>query len=142
MAGGIPEGFDAGDAVNYHYDKFPPHIQEYNRLIKPLSAASAALARFDQMLKGMHNSELLLAPLRGQEAVVSSRIEGTISTLDEVLRYEAEHEEGEEIASHQYRSEAIEVSLYSRAMRYAQKSMKEGQPLSNWLIDRSRGSSA
>ena len=44
----------------------------------------------------MHNSEILLAPLRSQEAVVSSRMEGTISTLDEVLRYEAEKESEED----------------------------------------------
>jgi len=37
------------------------------------------------MLKGMHNSEILLAPLRGQEALASSRMEGTFSTLEEVL---------------------------------------------------------
>jgi hypothetical protein len=47
------------------------------------------------MLKGMHNSEILLAPLRNQEAVISSRMEGTISTMDEILQYQAENEEGE-----------------------------------------------
>ena len=52
--------------------------------------ATAALARYDQMLRGLHNSGLFVTPLRGQEAVVSSRMEGTISTLDEVLLLEAE----------------------------------------------------
>src|SRR5215207_10734114 len=96
---------DLSSAVDYHYDRFPPTIGNYNRLIKPLSSAAAALARYDQMLKGMHNSEILLAPLRSQEAVVSSRMEGTISTLDEVLIYEADHEDSDgEAPESQYRS--------------------------------------
>ena len=76
---------DLSEAVRYHDGQFPPALPDYRALMKPLSAASAALARYDQMLKGMHSSDILLAPLRSQEAVVSSRMEGTISTLD-VLR--------------------------------------------------------
>lgn len=135
MAETQPSDLDLSSAVGYHYERFPPKSLDLAKLIQPLSAASAALARYDQMLKGLHNSEILLAPLRSQEAVVSSRMEGTISTLDEVLRYEADkEEEGDGEASKNYRSEAIEVHLYSRAMKLAQQSMKEGQPLSSWLI--------
>ena len=54
-------------------------------------AATDALARYDQMLKGLHNNEIFLAPLRNQEAVLSSRMEGTISTMDEILQLEAEY---------------------------------------------------
>lgn len=128
-----PSGFDLGQAVQYHYDRFPPSQLDYARLISPVARASVALARYDQMLKGMHSSDILLAPLRSQEAVVSSRMEGTISTLDEVLRYEAEQEEAE-ASPHRHRSEAVEVYLYSRSMSMAQASMKRGQPLSAWLI--------
>lgn len=125
---------DFSEAVDYHYDQFPPQVIDAGRLIMPLASASAALARYDQMLKGMHNSEILLAPLRNQEAVVSSRIEGTISTLDEILRYEAEQEEGAETPSDHYRSETVEVYLYGRALTYAQKSIEQGAPLSSFLI--------
>lgn len=126
--------FDLTDAVQYHYDKFPPVDIDTMRLIKPLSSASAALARYDQMLKGMHNSEILLAPLRNQEAVVSSRMEGTISTLDEVLRYEADREEDETTDPNHYRTEAVEVFLYSRALTQAQHAIENGTPISPWLI--------
>ena len=130
-----PAGFDLSGAVHYHAGKFPPKIENYSSLIKPLAQASAALARYDQMLKGMHNSNILLAPLRSQEAVISSRMEGTVSTLDEVLRLEAEQEEeGEAAAQGNARTEAVEVLLYSRAMKMAQESIKDGQPISNWLI--------
>jgi Fic family protein len=100
-----------------------------------ITAAAAALARYDQMLKGMHNSEILLAPLRSQEAVVSSRMEGTVSTLDEVLRYEADQEEEDgNPDSRNYRHEAIEVYLYGRAMKLAQAAVQEGQPISSHLL--------
>ena len=108
------------NAVYYHNDQFPPSNIDYRRLVQPLSAASAALARYDQMLRNMHNSEILLAPLRRQEAVVSSRMEGTISTLDEVLRYEADQGDDNQRENYQYRTEAVEVFLYHRAMQKAQ----------------------
>ena len=127
---------DFNDAVDYHYDQFPPDKIDANRIIMPLASAASALARYDQMLKGMHNSEILLAPLRSQEAVVSSRMEGTVSTLDEILRYEAEQEESADSPNDHdhYRSETIEVHLYSRALTYAQKSIEQGAPLSSFLI--------
>ncbi len=126
--------YDLSHAVTYHYDKFPPENIDYTALIKPLAAATAALARYDQMLMSMHNSSLLLAPLRRQEAVISSRMEGTVSTLDEVLQYEADHGDDNDLAGGSARSEAIEVYLYSAAMRRARDSIKQGQPISGWLI--------
>lgn len=123
---------DLSEAVNYHYGRFPPTGLDAAKLLVPLANASQALARYDQMLKTMHNSEILLAPLRNQEAVVSSRMEGTISTLDEVLQYQADHEEDGVPENH--RTEALEVSLYGLAMRRAQHAMQEGQPLSEYLI--------
>ena len=125
---------DLTNAVDYHYGRFPPPLENIGTLLKPLLAASAALARYDQALRTMHNGEFLLAPLRGQEAVVSSRMEGTISTLDEVLRYEADADNDEEQAKSSSRSEAVEVALFSRAMKMAQQSMAEGQPLSPYLL--------
>lgn len=125
---------DTKDAVNYHYDRFPPIITDFSRIIRPLSRAAASLARYDQMLKNMHSSDLLLAPLRSQEAVVSSRMEGTVSTLDEVLRYEADQEDADAAEIGTYRGEAVEVFLYSHAMRQAQSSIKAGVPLSTWIV--------
>ena len=75
------------------------------------------MARFDQMLKNPHNTKILLAPLRNQEAVISSRIEGTISTMDEILQYEADHE-GEDTAT--AKADVIETILYQRALKNGQ----------------------
>lgn len=93
----MTQELDLKSAVEYHYGQFPPTDIDYSKLMQPLSSASAALARYDQMLKNMHNSEILLAPLRRQEAVISSRMEGTVSTLDEILRYEADREDEDNI---------------------------------------------
>jgi Fic family protein len=132
----MPNDLDLSEAVRYHYDQFPPTLEqlETGKLIKPLSAAAAALARYDQMLKTMHNNELLLAPLRSQEAVVSSRMEGTVSTLDEVLRFEADYGGDEGKYDIRYRSEAVEVFLYQRALGRAQGAIQEGAAVSEHLM--------
>ncbi|MBB6065791.1 Fic family protein [Pseudoxanthomonas broegbernensis] len=125
---------DISQAVHYHLDKFPPAGLDYARLMPGLLGATAALARYDQMLSGLHNSELFLAPLRGQEAVVSSRMEGTISTLDEILQLEAEFDDDDAGASLEYRSDAIGTALYRRALNTAQQRMEQGQPLTESLL--------
>ncbi|EAY56051.1 MAG: probable filamentation induced by cAMP protein Fic [Leptospirillum rubarum] len=54
-----------------------------------MGQANAVLARYDGLLQGIINPEVLLSPLTTQEAVLSSKIEGTQATLDEVLEHEA-----------------------------------------------------
>jgi len=121
------------NAVDYHYDKFPPEKLDYGIFISQIIKATDALARYDQMLKNLHNSEILLAPLRNQEAVISSRMEGTISTMDEILKYEADIGNDDE-NSPNVRSEVIETLLYRRALYSAQKSLESGYPLSQSLV--------
>jgi len=125
---------DISQAVHYHIGQFPPAALDYGRLMPGLLGATAALARYDQMLQGLHDSELFLAPMRGQEAVVSSRMEGTISTLDEILQLEAEFGDDDEAAQQEFRSDALETALYRRALNTAQARMEQGQPLSESLI--------
>jgi len=121
------------NAVYYHQGKFPPEKLDYTKFMEPLLKATDALARYDQMLKNMHNSEILLAPLRNQEAVISSRMEGTISTMDEILQYEAEHEM-DQPSGGEVRSDVIETVLYQRSLHSAQLQMESGYPLSSSLI--------
>ncbi|HIB8179039.1 TPA: Fic family protein [Elizabethkingia anophelis] len=119
--------YNLSNAVKYHYGKFPPQEVGYSLFIQELVRATDALARFDQMLKNLHNTEILLAPLRNQEAVISSRIEGTISTMDEILQYEADNEGVENVTA---KSDVIETILYQRALKNAQSALENGYPLS------------
>lgn len=124
--------FDLTNAVKYHYGKFPPELKT-DTFLNELVSATSAISRYDQMLKNMHNSEILLAPLRNQEAVISSRMEGTISTMDEILQYQADFDNGD-LTSSETKSEVIETALYERALKAAQSAMEEGQPISKYLI--------
>jgi filamentation induced by cAMP protein fic len=125
-----PLNFD--DAVQYHYNQFPPQSLDYALLMPSLLKATDALARYDQMLKNMHNSEILLAPLRNQEAVISSRMEGTISTMDEIMQYEADYGEGND--STEVRSDIVETVLYQRALKNAQGAIEDGYLFNKFLL--------
>jgi len=61
---------------------------DYARLIRKIGPANAALARYDGLLQSVTNPGVMLSPLTNREAVLSSRIEGTQATVDEVLEYE------------------------------------------------------
>ena len=111
---------------------FPPTELDLERLLLPLTETVASLARYDTMMRGMLNSELLLAPLRAREAVVSSRMEGTISTLEEVLRLEAEADDLD--LSLLARNDTLEVALYARALKQAERQISDGYSISDHLI--------
>ncbi|MEN9884236.1 MAG: hypothetical protein RLZZ420_1453 [Bacteroidota bacterium] len=122
------------NAVNYHYEAFPPRNLRLDQVLGSLLKATDALARYDQVLKSLHSTEFFLVPLRNQEAVISSRMEGTISTLDEILQYEADFDENSEEDLKNVRSEVFETILYQRALTKAQRKMQDGYPLSQHLV--------
>lgn len=125
---------DLSHAVHYHSGKFPPTELNLEKLYPSLLAATDALARYDQMLTTMHNREIFIAPLRNQEAVLSSKMEGTISTLDEILEYDAEYGEEDDSPRGETRSDVVETILYRRTMVAAQKAIAEGRPISSSLV--------
>ena len=125
------DDYDYSKVVDYHYGRFPPAALDLTQLIAPLARAQDAVSRYDQMLLSLPNSELLLAPMRHNEAVISSRMEGTISTVDEVMIYEADAEDG---GKPDARSDAIEVFLYKVVLRHAQEAVATGEPINEGLI--------
>lgn len=100
--------------VHYHYDRFPPKDIDWSKLIPFIGPANAALARYDGTLAAIPNANLLLSPLTTQEAVLSSRIEGTQATMGEVLEYEAEG--GLDDIPAEREDDINEVLNYRRAM--------------------------
>jgi Fic family protein len=110
-------------AVQYHYGKFPPATLEWERLIPLVGPANAALARYDGVLTAIPNATVLLSPLTTQEAVLSSRIEGTQATMGEVLEFEAEGDNKD--LSPEKRDDIQEVLNYRKAMRHAESRLQE-----------------
>lgn len=104
-------------AIHYHYDAFPPKNLQWEKIIPLVGPASAAIARYDGILKALPNANLLLSPLTTQEAVLSSRIEGTQATMGEVLEYEAAGDIGQFDES--LKADIKEVLNYRRAMHEA-----------------------
>jgi Fic family protein len=58
----------------------------WQKLVPMLSRANAALGRYDGLLQGLHNPAVLLSPITNNEAVLSSKIEGTQVTLEEIIK--------------------------------------------------------
>lgn len=115
--------------VKYHEGRFPPTQLDWQRLLPLIGPANAAVARYEGVLHGIPNAQVLLSPLTSQEAVLSSKIEGTQATLGEVLEFEA----AEESASGEKRNDIQEVLNYRKAMRYAVGTLAE-LPLSQRLV--------
>ena len=117
--------------VQYHESDFPPKRIEWEQLIPFIGPANAALARYDGTLAAISNSALLLSPLMTQEAVLSSRIEGTQATMAEVLEFEA----GliPEAPDEHRTADIHEVLNYRKAMWRAVELLKE-LPLCQRLI--------
>jgi Fic family protein len=109
--------------IQYHYGKFPPVELDWKQLIPLIGPASAALARYDGTLNAVPNPNVLLSPLATQEAVLSSKIEGTVTTITEVLEFEAEGREAGK--SPEKVADIKEVLNYRRAMHHAVDQLKE-----------------
>jgi len=73
----------------YVPEPLPPAGIDWETHIPRIASANRALARYDGILQAIPNPRLLLSPLLTQEAVLSSRIEGTQASLEDVLRFEA-----------------------------------------------------
>lgn len=96
-------------------------------LLDRLSLAERALGRLDGITMLLPRQELFLYMYVRKEAVLSSQIEGTQSTLSDLLRFETEAQVGEPI------DDIREVSNYVDAMMYGLERL-EDLPLSLRLI--------
>ncbi len=96
-------------------------------LLDRLSTAERALGRLDGITMLLPRQELFLYMYVRKEAVLSSQIEGTQSTLSDLLRFETEAQAGQPI------DDIREVSNYVDAMMYGLDRLEE-LPLSLRLI--------
>lgn len=106
----------------YEPRSLPLDCIEWPAHVPLIGRANAALGRYDGMLQSIMNPAVLLSPLTNQEAVLSSRIEGTQASVEEVLEYEADPREPIEPGK---RADIQEILNYRQAMRQAVESLKE-----------------
>lgn len=103
-----------------------------SHLLTRLSEAERALGRLDGVSILLPNKELFLYMYVRKEAVLSSQIEGTQSTLSDLLRFETEALTGKPL------DDVREVSNYVDAMMYGLERMAE-LPISLRLIREMHG---
>ncbi|MBF0488745.1 MAG: Fic family protein [Nitrospirae bacterium] len=95
-------------------------------LIPSISLANRAIAKYEGILYRMPNPDILLNPLSKQEAVLSSRIEGTQVTLGEVFNYEAEKHSIKQLDKQdEYIEDIKEVLNYHMALHRAKLELKK-----------------
>jgi Fic family protein len=93
-----------------------------------LAEANQAVGRLDGMTSALPDLKLFLYSYVRKEAVLSSQIEGTQSSLSDLLLYENAETPGVPLADVQ------EVSNYVAALNHGLKRMRDGFPLSLRLI--------
>ena len=93
-----------------------------------LERALHALGRLDGVSTLLPNKALFLYAYVRKEAVLSSQIEGTQSSLSDLMLFEIEEEPGAPI------DDVVEVSNYVAALDHGMARVRGGFPLSNRLI--------
>ena len=71
-------------------DSLPPPLEFDLATINLLVDAQGALSELSGLGRGLPNPHLLIGPFMRREAVLSSRIEGTVTRVDQLMRFEVE----------------------------------------------------
>ena len=93
-------------------DPLPPPLQFDLATINLLVDAQGALSELSGLGRGLPNPHLLIGPFMRREAVLSSRIEGTVTRVDQLMLFEVEPSIEAETP------DAREVLNYVRALEY------------------------
>ncbi len=91
--------------------ELPIEIKYSPELVKLLTEASVSLGNLSEAGRKLRNPHLLIIPYLKKEAVLSSKIEGTRTTLSEVFLHEAERKRN-------FNSDLEEVMNYIEALQY------------------------
>ena len=121
----------AGERVSaYIPAPLPPNppIAMDGTLQQSLETASLALGRLDSVTVLLPDPALFIYTYVRKEALLSSQIEGTQSSLSELLMFENDQVQGVPLDG------VTEVSNYVSALEHGLARLREGFPLSNRLI--------
>lgn len=105
----------------------PPPIIDLALLVPLVSRAERALGELSGIGRTLPNPYLLIRPFMRREAVASSKIEGTVTTLSQLLLFEVDE------ATTRAPGDAREVFNYVRALEHSLKRLDE-LPISARLI--------
>lgn len=105
-----------------------PPIVWSGELRRRFDDALVALGRLDALTAHLPNAALLLYSFVRKEAVLSSQIEGTQSSLSDLLLYEIDEQPGVPV------EDAREVSRCVAALEHGLKALRGGLPLSMRLL--------
>lgn len=102
----------------YLPQKLPLQNIAWEHLLPNIIQANTALAKFAGLLENIQNPLMFLSPLMTQEAVLSSRIEGTQASFADILEYEAAPKRIKENYN-----DIEEVINYREALKYAEREL-------------------
>jgi len=91
----------------------PPTLQWSPSLISAVGAAERALGKLDSLANTLPSPHILVRPFIRQEAVLSSRIEGTRASLNDLYVYEAT-----QLSYLEPATDVLEVHNYVKALDY------------------------
>lgn len=113
----------------------PPHppLEMDGPRQRLLERATLAIGRLDSVSTLLPDPHLFLYSYVRREAVLSSQIEGTQSSLSDLLLFEIEEMPGVP------QDDVVEVSNYLRALEHGISRLREGFPLSNRLLREMHG---
>ena len=106
----------------------PPLAFEAGVLHPALEAAGLAVGRLDSVSTLLPDTSLFLYAYVRKEAVLSSQIEGTQSSLSDLLLFELDEAPGVPL------DDVVEVSNYVAALDHGLARLRAGFPLSNRLL--------
>ena len=105
----------------------PPLVLDGHRQ-RRLEQATLAIGRLDSFSALLPDPQWFLYAYVRREAVLSSQIEGTQSSLSDLLLFELDEAPGAPVA------DVVEVSNYIAALEHGMGRLREGFPLCNRLI--------
>lgn len=105
-----------------------PPLEFHGGLQRAMEIAVLALGRLDGVSTLLPDKSLFLYSYVRKEAVLSSQIEGTQSSLSDLLLFELDEVPGVPL------DDVVEVSNYVAALDHGLARLREGFPLSNRLI--------
>ncbi|OQA16905.1 MAG: Adenosine monophosphate-protein transferase SoFic [Chloroflexi bacterium ADurb.Bin360] len=113
----------------------PPEIDWADRNLRlALSQADHALGELAGLGRTLLNPHLLIAPFIRREAVLSSRIEGTRTSLGDLYAYEKGQSPLPDAIIPTPATDTQEVANYVRALEFGLEQIAQGQPVSLWLM--------